>query len=58
MLYTNNTARENARESIKRMHAVLANIPFNVVGLADIQTMHHLLRIMDGELNREIRENA
>ena len=58
MLYDNNKARENARESIEKMHRILANIPLNVVDLGDIQTMHYLLRTMDAELSREIRKNS
>lgn len=60
MLLYSNKARRAARESIQDIHGKVANMPLNAFpgGLADIQTIHLLLEILDRELRREIKENS
>lgn len=58
MMYYSNKARMTARDTIADIHVKIANMPLSAFpgGLADVQAIHGLLEIMDGELRREIKQ--
>jgi hypothetical protein len=60
MVYYSNKARETARKKITDLHKKLALIPLdgNPMTLDDIGNLHELLRVLDDELRREIKENS
>ena len=60
MMFYSNKARRTTREQIQDIHAKIANMPLNSFpdGLADVQTIHFLLRTLDDALRKEIKENS
>jgi hypothetical protein len=58
MLYYSNEVRETARKEIARLHAKLSELPLDgPLSFNDVGNLLWLLRILDDELKREIKEN-